>query len=143
MAGEAPILVQTFDNVGLANPNPYSVMELDVSNSDAVRTSAKLPTAADSECIGVLYDRAKLDTNGNVVANSGFALRMQGIARCVAASAITAGDFVAVQDNTGRISTQAKATAGNLLIPIVGRALTTCANANETVLVLLMIGARV
>lgn len=143
MAGESPVLVQTFDNVGLANPNPYSVLEIDASNSDTIKTSAKLPTAADSECIGVLYDRAKVDTNAAVVANSGFAVRIQGIARCVAASAITAGDFVAVQDNTGRVSTQAKATAGVVLVPIVGRALTSAGAANDTILVLLMIGARV
>jgi len=143
MAGEAPILVQTFDNVGLANPNPYSVMDIDATNSSVTTTAATTPTGAGGECIGVLYDRAKLDTNGNVVANSGFSLRIQGIARCIASGAVTPGDFVAVADNTGKVHTQAKATAGNVLVPIVGRALTHAAANNDQILVLLMIGARV
>ena len=143
MAGEAPILVQTFDNVGLANPNPYSVMDIDASNSNVVKTAATTPSGAGGECIGVLYDRAKLDTNGNVVANSGFSLRMHGIARCIASAAVTSGDFVSVAGTNGKLHTHAKATAGNERVPIVGRALTQAAADGDQILVFLMIGARV
>ena len=116
MAGESPLLVQTFDNVGLANPNPYSVLDVDPTNSNVQTTAAQLPSAALSEWIGVLYDRAKTDTNGNVVKNSGFALRMHGIARCIAFGAITPGQYVSVADNTGRVQQQAVGANGSIIV---------------------------
>lgn len=143
MAGEAPILVQTLDNVQLQNPNPYSAMDIDPTNSGVVTTATQLPAAALSEVIGVTYDRAKLDPTGTPVKNSGLALRMQGIARCVAAGAVTPGQYVSVADTTGRVQAQAKAGSGVQLVPIVGRALTQAQAANDQILVLLMIGGRV
>lgn len=115
MAGEAPILVQTFDNVGAANPNPYSVLDVDASNSNVYTTAAQLPSGALSDWVGVLYDRAKLDTNGSVVTKSGFSLRMHGIARCIASGAVTPGQYVSVADNTGKVQAQAVGANGSVV----------------------------
>lgn len=117
MAGEAPILVESFDNVGLANPNPYSVLDVDATNSNVQTTAAQLPAAALSESLGVIYDKAKVDTNGNVVKSSGFAVRMHGIARVIASGAVTPGQYVSVADTTGRVQAQAVGANGSL-VPI-------------------------
>lgn len=145
MAGEVEGAVAdvTYDNVVLANFLPFTVVDVDPTNSTATVTAAMYNAGAfPSECLGVVYDQSKLDPLGNPVKNSGVNVRHWGIARIAAIGAIAAGAYVSVGNAAGQIQAQAQAGAGVVPKPIVGRALTPAAGAGDRILVLLMIGSR-
>lgn len=101
MAGESSVLEMAFQNVAQDAFAPNTFAELDADNSGPVITAAK--TAAGGQVIGVIYDRARLDMNGDVV-SAGMNVRMLGIARLVASGAIAVGDGVGAGDGGKAVS---------------------------------------
>lgn len=146
MAGEieGALADQTYRNIALTNFLPNTCVDVDAANSDA-NSTACLYVAAGFPCetLGVVYDQAKLDPSGTPIKNSGVAVRHWGIARVVVTGAVTPGAYVSVANALGQCASQALSTAGQLLKPVVGRALTSASALNDTPLVLLMIGSRV
>lgn len=103
--------------------NQYAVVQLDTSS--AKFGDVTTPSGSAVKVFGV-----------NVGAPFGpgdaAQIRVSGVARCRAASAIAYGDTVMVADTSGRIATATAATADFVL----GRALEAAANANEIITVL-------
>ncbi len=110
-----------------ANITRRAVVRLTAANT------VDLPAAASADPLGVALD-------AQATANKEVPILMEGIAQCIAAAAITAGDYVEVADATGKVRTKAKAIAGAQPTPIVGRALTAAAVSGDFVDVVLMIG---
>lgn len=102
MAGEASVLEMAFDNVVQDNFQPNTFAALDTDNSGPRITAAKTAGSGD-QVIGVIYDRAKLDANGDAV-SAGLNVRMLGIARLVASEAIAVGDGVGPGDDGKAVS---------------------------------------
>lgn len=111
MAGEVPILDVALDNVVAANFQPYQVAVLDPANSGPIVSAAALPSAALQQPIGVVYDKAKLDMTGAPVKGSGVNLRLMGIARVIAAGAVSPNQFVAIANAQGQVQPASKTNA--------------------------------
>lgn len=141
MANELEIADISLDNAANTNFAPYTVVDLDATNSNAVSSAAVQATTA-TEVLGVCYDQSHLNPEGSVTANSAIAVRTWGIARVVTSAAVNAGAFVSVSNTSGQVATAAQTAGGSQPKPIVGRALTSTSNAGDRALVLLMIGAR-
>jgi hypothetical protein len=135
----------TFDNAALVNFQPYTVVDIDATNSSSI-VSAALQATASTEVLGVCYDQAKLNPAGAVQPNSAIAVRIWGIAQVAVntGASITAGGYVAVATSGGLVGPASHTAGGSAPAPIVGRALTTIASAaaGDRILVLLMVGAR-
>jgi hypothetical protein len=132
-------------NVNFNPTAPYGLcvdLDLVTGSPNYTNTYVRLPAAANSECVGVVYDKSHLNPDGTVTPNEGLAVRSWGIAGCLASAAIAAGDYVAVASALGDVKTQARAAGGVQPAAIVGRALTAAGAAGDIVMVLLMIGAR-
>lgn len=144
MAGEATLLDIPFDNVHNDNVQPYQVVVVDASNSTTIVTAAKLAAGATQvQPLGVVYDKAKLDQNGNVATGSGMNVRLLGIARVVADGAVTPGAMVGHSTTTiGRVHSFAQTGAGSQPAPILGMALNQAANAGDRILCLLTPGVQ-
>jgi hypothetical protein len=141
VAGEFEIGDQTYDNVANVNFKPFTVVDIDVSNSGAIVTAVLQATTA-TQVLGVCYDQSHLNPDGTVTAGSAIAVRSFGIARVLAHAAITVGAYVSVASTDGSVATLAQTGAGSQPKAIVGRALTTATGIGDTVLVLLTIGAQ-
>jgi len=139
MAGEWTYHDWTATNVeGDTLTTPGVVLVLDVPNCLQQKVAVALPDATSDPPIGVLVDKVRLSPlDQTVEPNQPVRIRTHGAfwIPCTAA-VVTAGDFVAIGDTTGRVVT---ATTGL----IVGRALTTTSGTlGDTALVLLMIGSK-
>lgn len=141
MAGEFEIGDQSYDNVALVNFKPFTVVDIDVSNSSGIVTAVLQATTA-TQVLGVCYDQSHLNPDATVTAGSAIAVRSFGIAKCLAHAAITVGAYVSVGYTDGSVATLAQAAGGAVPKPLVGRALTTATGIGDTVLVLLTIGAQ-
>lgn len=139
MAGEATLLDIPFDNVHADNVQPYQVVQVDASNSTTIVTAARLPASATQvQPLGVVYDKAKLDQNGNVVTGSAFNVRLLGIARVVADGAVTPGGMVGHSTTTvGQVHQFSQTAGGSQPKPILGMALNQAQNSGDRILVLL------
>ncbi|MNY46286.1 hypothetical protein D3C86_1814530 [compost metagenome] len=115
--------------------NAGGVAENVVVVQDTNPYEAKLPGAANAgKIVGVTIEKT------TETGRSG-AVRMGGLVPIKAASAITAGDLVNVADTQGRVKTVSEtAGATDTLVNVVGKAVTTVANANELVMVYLTPG---
>lgn len=142
MAGELTIKDWTALNKANAALAPYTVLDIDAANSNAVDTAVIAVSGVAAECIGVCYDKARLDPLGAVIKNSGVVVRSYGFARVNAGAAIAAGAYVSTTAAAG-VQTQALAGAGVVLKPIVGRALTAAGALGDRPVIMLMIGGRV
>lgn len=150
MAGESTLMEVSFDNVALntaAAPNLVAVV--DATNSNVNTSAATVaPTSGTPVPLGVFKDKAKTDSAGNVVKNSGFNVRVHGIVRAIssgtdASGVIAAGSYVAPSVSTqGRVKAQA-ASGTATKVPILGIALTGAAAGGDQLLVLLTPGVMV
>jgi hypothetical protein len=141
VAGEFEIGDQTYDNVANVNFKPFTCVDIDVSNSGAIVTAVLQATTA-TEVLGVCYDQSHLNPDGTVTSGSAVAVRTFGIAKCLAHAAITVGAYVSVGFTDGSVAAKTQAAAGAQPGAIVGRALNSASGIGDTILVLLMIGAR-
>lgn len=144
MAGELTIKDWSADNLGTPTnfSNPYVVAELDTTNSTAVSTGVVLPSGANSNGIGIVYETSKLDPSGNVVKNTGVVLRTWGIARVSVLSATAVGDLLKVANASGQVATLATSASWQN-IPVIGRGITSSSALNDRPLVMLTIGSRI
>lgn len=144
MAGEATILDLPFDNVALSNVQPYQIVQVDAANSGNQTTAARLPASATQvQPLGVVYDKAKLDPLGNVVAGSGMNVRVLGVARVVADGAVTPGGMVGHSTTTvGQAHQFSQTAGGSQPKPILGMALSQAAATGDRILVLLTPGVQ-
>jgi len=124
MAGESSVLEMAFQNAAQEAFAPNTFAELDADNSGPLVTAAKTATG-DGVVIGVIYDRAKLDNNGEAV-SQGMNIRMHGIARVIASEAIAVGDGVgagadgkATSGGTAGIAISAAEAEGDLVLVLL------------------------
>ncbi len=140
MAGEVSVLDMAFDNVAQVAFLPNQVAVLDTVNSGPRTTAATLPSGAGVAPLGVVYDKAKTTQAGAVVPGSGVNVRLEGVGRVFAASAINPGDRVGIANAAGQVQTQAQAAAGAQPKPILGIAFRAAQAAGDAIDVLLTPG---
>lgn len=109
MPGEMTLLDAAFDNLVQPGPGiptdfgPFQVVDIDPQTNTLVQGGVGLLNfgtgvvlaSAGSECIGVVADDSKLGPDGIPVQGSGVNVRLEGIARVIAAGAVTPGHYVA------------------------------------------------
>lgn len=138
MAGEAPVLEMAFDNVGLANFQPNTIAALDTStNTTNSVVAAKIASTTGDIPLGVVYDAAKTDINGNIV-STGMNVRMMGIARVSVGTAVSPGLRVGPSTTAGVGAAIPATTTGST---VVGMCLNSCAAGDEA-LVFLTVGGK-
>jgi hypothetical protein len=118
------LTLDAMGNYASGGMNQYAVVVQDTSS--AKFGDVTLPAGSAAKALGV---------NMGAPAGPGDPVqcRVEGIARCRAASAISLGDTVMVADTSGRIATATAATANF----VVGRALEAATAANQIITVLL------